>query len=78
MNKEEALKYCPLPWRCELVEGENGNARYAIITEGGEEVRYDPFAEQSTDDAANKCNGPATARFGISEDPQSRLNRAKN
>ena len=56
MNKEEALQYYPPPWHYELVEGENGNARYAVIAANGEEVLYDPFLAQATDDDANKCN----------------------
>ena len=56
MNKEEALRCYPPPWHCELVEAGNGNARYAVIAANGEEVCYDPFAEQAAVDAVNKCN----------------------
>lgn len=41
MNKEEAIRCYPPPWHCELVEGENGNARYAIIAANGAEVHYE-------------------------------------
>lgn len=58
MNKEEALQYYPLPWRCGDLEESSGETLCSILAANGNKVAIwiDPGAAQAIVDAVNKCN----------------------
>ena len=57
MNKEEALQYYPLPWRCGDLEESSGETLCSILAANGNKVTFwsDHGAAQAIVDAVNKC-----------------------
>ena len=57
MNKEEALQYYPLPWRCGDFVEESGCPICSLIAANGAKVCVwiDHGAAQAIVDAVNKC-----------------------